>query len=83
MGVDAQYHAAVLHLQGGDAPGALALADSMLATAPGHLFGYIVRGEAASLQGDTAARARANRDFMAHYDAEMKAKRVEYLEHGR
>ena len=81
VGVDAQYHAAVLHLQGGDAPGALALADSILATAPGHLFGYIVRGEAARLQHDSTAQARARRDFMAHYDAEMKSRRVEYLEH--
>ena len=36
--VDAQYHAAVLHLQAGDAPGALALADTILATVPTHLF---------------------------------------------
>lgn len=79
--VDAQYHAAVLHLQGGDAPGALALADTILATSPGHLFGYVVRGAAARLQHDSTARARAGRDFMAHYDAEMKAKRAEYLEH--
>ena len=79
--VDAEYHAAVLHLQGRDASGALALADTILATSPGHLFGYIVRGEAARLQGDMATRARADRDFMAHYDSEMKSKRVEYLEH--
>ena len=79
--IDARYHAAVLHLQGGDAPGALALADTILAAVPTHLFGYVVRGEAARLQNDTAARARAQRDFLAHYDAEMRARRVEYLEH--
>ena len=27
------------------------------------------------------AEARAERDFLSHYDAEMRAKRVEYLEH--
>jgi hypothetical protein len=79
--VDARYHAAVLHLQAGDAPGALALADTILAAVPTHLFGFIVRGDAAKLERDVAARKRAQADFLAHYDAEMKAKRVEYLEH--
>ena len=79
--VDAQYHAALLHLKGGDAPGALALADTILAAVPTHLFGYVVRGEAARLQNDSAALTRAQRDFLSHYDAEMKAKRAEYLEH--
>ena len=79
--VDARYHAAVLRIQSGDLAGALALADTIQADAPGHLFGYLIRGDAAEARGDTAARARAERDFLAHYDAEMKAERVEYLEH--
>jgi hypothetical protein len=80
--VDARYHAAVLRLEGGDAPGARALADTILATVPTHLFGYMVRGDAARLEHDSAGLARAQRDFRTHYDAEMRAKRVEYLEHG-
>jgi hypothetical protein len=79
--IDARYHAAVLHVQEGDAPGALALADTILATVPTHLFGFMVRGDAAELEHDTATQKRARADFLAHYDAEMKAKRVEYLEH--
>jgi hypothetical protein len=79
--VDARYHAAVLHLQAGDAASALALADTILAAVPTHLFGFIVRGDAAELEHDSAAQKRAQADFLAHYDAEMKAKRVEYLEH--
>jgi hypothetical protein len=78
---DARYHAAVLRLQVGDAPGALALADTILARTPGHLFGFLVRGDAADIQGDTGAARRAGRDFLAHYDAEMRAGRVEYREH--
>jgi hypothetical protein len=78
---DARYHAAVLRLQVGDVPGALALADTILARTPGHLFGYLVRGDAADLQGDTAAAGRAARAFLTHYDAEMRANRVEYQEH--
>lgn len=80
---DARYHAAVIRLQVGDVPGALALADTIVARTPGHLFGYLVRGQAAELQGDSAAEARAGRDFLAHYDGEMRAGRVEYREHAR
>jgi hypothetical protein len=80
---DARYHAAVLRLQVGDVAGALSLADTILAREPGHLFGYLVRGQAAELQGDSAAEASAGRDFLAHYDAEMRAGRVEYREHAR
>jgi hypothetical protein len=78
---DARYHAAVLHLQMGDFPGALALADTISKDSPGHLFGYLIRGTAARYQHDTAAETRAERDFLSHYDAEMRASREEYLEH--
>jgi hypothetical protein len=79
--LDARYHAAVLHLGVGDFAPAYALADSIIAESPHHLFGYIIRGTAAGLQGDAAARARAERDFLRNYRAEMAANRVEYLEH--
>jgi hypothetical protein len=78
---DARYHAAVLHLQVGDLLPARALADTILAQSPGHLFGYVIRGTAARLQNDPTTRARAERDFLANYPAESAAKRVEYLEH--
>ena len=81
VNADARYHAAVLRLQVGDVRGALALADTILARNPGHLFGYIVRGTAAATQGDTAAARRASREFLAHYDAELAANRIEYREH--
>jgi hypothetical protein len=78
---DARYHAAVLHLRGGDLPGALALADTILAAVPTHLLGYMVRAEAAALAGDKATGTQAMRDFVAHYEAEMKANRPEYSDH--
>ena len=81
VNADARYHAAVLRLQVGDVPGALALADTLLARDPGHLFGYLIRGTAAGLQGDTAAARRAGREFLAHYQAERGAARIEYREH--
>lgn len=78
---DARYHAAVLLLQTGDAGAAAALADTLLAQAPGHLFGHMVRGEAARLRGDEAALARARRDFLASFPAESAARRPEYADH--
>lgn len=78
---DARYHAAVLHLQAGDAGAAAALADTILEQAPGHLFGYVVRGAAAQLRNDPAALAQARRDFLARFPAETAARRPEYAEH--
>jgi hypothetical protein len=78
---DARYHAAVLQLQAGDASAAAALADTILAEAPGHLFGYVVRGGAARLRNDPAALARARRDFLTHFPVERAAGRPEYAEH--
>jgi hypothetical protein len=79
--VDARYHAAVLHLGVGDLAAANALADSILQQSPRHLFGYVIRGTAAGFQGNAASRSRAERDFLANYQSEMAANRVEYLEH--
>jgi hypothetical protein len=78
---DARYHAAVLRLQTGDVAGARALADTILRQSPGHLLGYIVLGSAADLAGDSAAAARARRDFARHYAAESAASRPEYRDH--
>ena len=78
---DARYHAAMLQTQVGEFPAAIALADTILAEAPGHLFGYLVRGEVAGLRNDTAGRAQAGREFLKRYEGELKTGRVEYLEH--
>jgi hypothetical protein len=78
---DARYHAAVLQLQAGNAPAALALADTILVTSPGNLFGYIVRGMVAKTGDDKPALRQAQRDFLAHYDAAMQTKLAEYDEH--
>jgi len=78
---DARYHAAVLQMQVGNLPAARALADTIVKESPGHLFGYVIRATAARLQNEPAALARAQNDFLAHYEAEMRLKRVEYLEH--
>lgn len=78
---DARYHAALLLLQTGGVPAALALADTIEATQPGHLFGYLIRGSAADLAQNDTMRRQAYRDFLAHVAAEEKANRPEYREH--
>jgi double zinc ribbon protein len=78
---DLRFHAALIHLAVGDLASARALADTILAQAPGHLFAYLIRGEAADRQNDTTALNRSYRDFLAHYDSELRAGRAEYTEH--
>jgi hypothetical protein len=78
---DARYHAAVLLMQTGAYPAALALADTILAEQPNHLFAYVIRGSVATLRRDEAALARARRDFIERFPAESASARVEYLEH--
>lgn len=78
---DARYHAAMLKLHSDDAAGALALADTILTENPKHLFGYVIRGNAAKWQQDQGALSSAYREFLQHYDAEVDAKRPEYGHH--
>ena len=80
---DARYHAALLEVHTGDVTGATALADTILAQDPGHLFGYVIRGTVARWQKDDKALAKAYAGFQEHYDAEIKAGRQEYAEHTR
>jgi hypothetical protein len=78
---DLRLHAALIDLAVGNVAAALARADTILAQAPGHLFGYFIRGEAADRQNQADALASSYRDFLAHYEAEMRAGRKEYTEH--
>jgi hypothetical protein len=78
---DARYHAALLMLQVGGVPGAVALADSIEKAQPGHLFAYLIRGAAADLAQNDTMRRRAYRDFLQHYPTEERANRPEYREH--
>jgi hypothetical protein len=80
---DARYHAALIRVHTGDVEAARALADTILTDRPGHLFGYIIQGTVARFQKDDKALDRAYRDFLKHYDPEMKAGRPEYGEHQR
>ena len=78
---DARYHAALLRVHSGDTNGALALADSIEAETPTHLFGPVVRAMVGRFGGDQAALKAAEARFLRDWDAEMAAGRREYGEH--
>lgn len=80
---DARYHASLILLHTEDVAGARALADTILRTQPGHLFGYVIKGTIARFQQDQKALDQAYADFLKHYDAETKAQRPEYADHPR
>jgi hypothetical protein len=80
---DDRYHAALLHAQIGEYAQALALADTILARTPDHLFGWMVRAVVAQAQGNASALAATRRAFLEHYAAQMKLNRPEYREHGQ
>jgi len=79
---DARYHTAVLrlHVQG-DTAAALRLADTIQMANPHHLFAFLIRGTAGRLVNDGRLLARANSDFLAAWDQEIKAARPEYRDH--
>ena len=78
---DARFHAAMLRFNIGDFSGSLALADTIDAAVPGHLFAAMIRGNVATARNDQAALQQSYREFNASYDREMAANRVEYLDH--
>jgi hypothetical protein len=78
---DARYHAALLKVHTGEVDASRALADTILAQNPGHLFGYVIRGTVARFRKDQPELKRAYAGFLKRYDAEMKAARPEYAEH--
>ena len=76
--IDVRFHAAMLQTQSGMMPTARALADTIMKSSPDNLLGYVIRATAAA---DSAKAKAARADFRAHYDAEMKKNRPEYVEH--
>ena len=81
LDADARYHAALLKVHTGNADESRALADTILAKDPGHLFGYVIRGTVARFRKDQKELNRAYSGFLKQYDTEMKRKRPEYSEH--
>jgi hypothetical protein len=78
---DARYHVALLHLTAGDRPGVRAQLAQLRQSAPRHLLGFMVEHDLAERSGDQTGAARAYRNFLAAYDAEIATARAEYQDH--
>ena len=78
---DARFHAGLLRLATGDAAGATAVADTIEAQQPRHLFGILIRGSVARQTNNQGALKVAEREFLAAYPAEIVAARPEYAGH--
>ncbi len=75
---DARYHAAMIRMHTGDPDGAAALADTIRAEMPDHLFSYVIHGTLARQRGDQDRLAKERAGFLQRYDAEIAANRLEY-----
>jgi hypothetical protein len=77
----ARFDVGTLRATLGDLAGATALADTILAREPHHLFGYMLQGAVADFQGNKAALEQSYRSFLASYEAELKSGKPEYRIH--
>jgi len=78
---DARYHVALLHLTLGDIKNARVQIDKLRQAVPNHLLGIMLEHQIAERSGKKDSAARAYKSFLAAYDAEIAAGRVEYQEH--
>lgn len=78
---DARFHAGLIRIATGDFTGAAALAATIAAEQPTHLFGILLKGRIAEQQQNQTALAAARREFLAAYPAESAAERPEYPGH--
>jgi hypothetical protein len=81
LDVDARYHLGLIHFISRDFSATLAQADSIAAANPGHLLAGVLRIQVRGVQGDTAGRKKAYREFLDAYDGEMASGRNEYTDH--
>ena len=78
---DLRYHAGVIYSQVGQYPAALALADTIQAAAPDHLFADMLRAGVAQAKGDQPALGRSRRAFLSHVERQVASGRPEYEKH--
>ncbi len=80
---DARLHVGLIELAIGAPQSAEAQGDTILKTSPTHLFGWLLRAQAAEAEGNMPAARRAYASFLKNYSAEMAKKRPEYQEHAQ
>jgi hypothetical protein len=80
LSLDAHFDLGVLQLAGGNPVAGLAEADTILATAPTHLFGLILQAQGRGQQGDSVGARRAYAAYLTHERAERARQLPEYTE---
>jgi predicted Zn-dependent protease len=78
---DARYHVALLHLTMGDIKNARVQIDKLRQAVPNHLLAIMLEHQIAERSGKKDSATRAYKAFLAAYDTEIAAGRVEYQEH--
>lgn len=81
LDADAHYHLGVIDGLLGRPEAALAEADTIQASVPTDLFPSVLRFEVARARNDSAAMRKAAREYLNHYDSEIKAARPGYAAH--
>lgn len=83
LDMDSRLHVGLIQLAAGDAPGALAQADTIQRASRTHLFGWYLRARAGQAQGNTAATREAFRAFLDNYAPERAKSLPEYQQHAQ
>jgi hypothetical protein len=78
---DARLHLGLIELATGQTNAAAAQGDTIVRGARTHLFGWLLKGQAALQAGDSAAARRALRTYLQDYPSERAKNLPEYAEH--
>jgi len=78
---DARLHLGLIELAIGQTAAATAQGDTIVRDARTHLFGWLLKGQAALQAGDSAAARRALRTYLQNYQSERAKNLPEYGEH--
>lgn len=81
LDLDGLYHVALIQLVNGQPAEALATSNTILESAPQHLFGLFTAAEAQQALGNQEAAEELYRRFLAAYDTEIGTNRPEYSDH--
>lgn len=80
---DAHYHVALIHLTAGNIASARGHLQRLRESVPDHLLGFMLAHQIAARDGNQNDAAQSYKAFLAAYDAEIAAGRIEYREHQR
>ena len=81
MDPDARLHLGLIELAISQNAAAAAQGDTIVRGAPKHLFGWLLKGQAALQAGDSATARRALRTYLQNYQSERARNLPEYAEH--